>query len=91
MMNFEWDARKAAANYSKHGVRFAEAVQVFTDDLALTIEETSSDGEQCFVAMGAGLNSRVIVVAFCYREENIRVISARLAEPRERDLYEDKR
>ncbi len=90
-MSFEWDPQKAAANYRKHGVRFAEAVSVFTDDLAVTVENGSADGEQCFIAMGAGLSGRVIVVAFCYRDENIRLISARLAESRERDQYEDKR
>ncbi len=34
-LRFEWDPRKAAANKSKHGVTFDEAVSVFADELAL--------------------------------------------------------
>ena len=30
-LRFEWDPRKAAANLSKHGVQFEEALTVFGD------------------------------------------------------------
>jgi len=33
-VTFEWDARKAAANFNKHGVTFEEASSVFFDPLA---------------------------------------------------------
>ena len=32
---FEWDARKAASNNSKHSVTFEEATTVFADPLAV--------------------------------------------------------
>ena len=42
-MNIEWDAAKAAAkaaaNVKVHGVSFAEAATVLTDDFALTRED----------------------------------------------------
>jgi uncharacterized DUF497 family protein len=31
VMKFEWDPRKATSNRDKHGIRFAEAGQVFLD------------------------------------------------------------
>jgi uncharacterized DUF497 family protein len=33
-VKFEWDAKKAASNLSKHGVAFEEALTVFADPLA---------------------------------------------------------
>jgi len=36
---FEWDARKAAANLRKHGVSFEEAATVFGDPLALNMPD----------------------------------------------------
>lgn len=38
-MEFEWDPAKAIANFSKHGIHFADAVSVLEDDFALTVRE----------------------------------------------------
>jgi hypothetical protein len=89
---FEWDARKAEANYLKHGVRFAEADPVFKDDDAITITDDDSDPHEVrFVSIGMGAKERVLVVVYCHRGENIRIISARVAEPHERSQYEELR
>jgi uncharacterized DUF497 family protein len=39
LMNYEWDPNKARSNYKKHGVRFADAVGVFEDENAITIQD----------------------------------------------------
>ena len=39
LYEFEWDPVKAKANFSKHGVDFERAAQVFRDPLALTIPD----------------------------------------------------
>ena len=89
-MSFEWDPDKAEANFAKHGVRFAEAEPVFVDDRAITIADDESDpDEQRFVSIGMGVRERVLVVVYCYRGRNIRIISARLAEPHESAQYEE--
>jgi len=91
-MSFEWDPRKAEENFRKHGVRFSETETVFEDDYAITIADDSSDtNEQRFVSMGMGVKGWVPVVVYCFRAENIRIISARLAEPQECDQYEEAR
>jgi len=91
-MGFEWDVRKAEANYEKHGVRFSESLPVFEDDYAITIVDDESDpSEQRFVSMGTGVKGRVLVVVYSYRGANIRIISARLAEAHERSQYEEPR
>jgi uncharacterized DUF497 family protein len=86
----EWDAAKARENVSNHdGVRFEEARAVFDDPYAITITDDESDPfEERFVSVGRGALGRVLVVVYTYRGENIRIISARLAEPHERAAYE---
>ena len=92
VVSFEWDPSKAAANFRKHGVRFAEALGVFDDDYAITIEDTESDpGEQRFVTLGVGMKGRVLAVVYCYAGESLRVISARPASRFERNQYEASR
>ncbi len=89
-MAFEWDVGKAEANYRKHGVRFSESLPVFEDDEAITITDEDSDPHEVrFVSIGRGAKERVLVVVYCYRGENIRIISAREAEPNERSQYEE--
>ncbi len=89
-MNFEWDRLKADTNYRKHGIRFSEALPVFEDDYALTISDRESDpNEERFVSIGTGAKERVLVVVYCYRNHNIRIISVRPAEARERHQYEE--
>jgi uncharacterized protein len=91
-MGCEWDARKAGANYRKHGVRFSEAEPVFEDDNAVTITDDESDPEeQRFVSIGMGIKERVLVVVYSYRGKKIRIISARLADRYERSQYEETR
>ncbi|HUP60438.1 MAG TPA: BrnT family toxin [Thermoanaerobaculia bacterium] len=90
MAEFEWDPAKAAANYRKHSVHFADAVGVFSDDFALTIEDTSANEER-FRTLGVDFLGRVLVVAYTYRGDTIRLISARQATARQRASYEGTR
>ena len=91
-MSLEWDIPKAEANFKKHGVRFSEVVPLFEDDFAITIEDRESDPEeQRFVSIGTGAKNRIIVAVYCYRGDTIRIISARLAEPHEREQYQESR
>ena len=91
-MAFEWDKEKAEANFKKHGVRFAECFPVFDDDFAITISDDESDPhEQAIRTIGTGAKNRVLIAVYCYRETNIRIISARMAEPHERQQYEENR
>lgn len=87
-MRFTWDDRKRQANVRKHGIDFADAVGVFFDDGALTIEDVDSEGEQRLVTMGRDFLDRVLVVVYTERgEDEVRLISARKASPRERTAY----
>ena len=89
-MSYEWDPAKARANFAKHGVRFADAVTVLEDDLALTMLDPSSDLEERWITLGRNALGRVIVVVYTWRGENVRLISARPATAREKSQYEDR-
>jgi len=69
-----------------------EAQGVFNDDFAITISDDESDpAEHRFGTLGMGTKGKVLVVAYTYRGENIRIISARPADPHERQQYEEQR
>jgi uncharacterized DUF497 family protein len=87
-MKYQWDKNKAASNLQKHGIEFADAVSVFSDDLAMTIPDNRFD-EDRFVTIGMDAFDRILVVVFTLRGEDIRLISARLADRRERKQYQE--
>ena len=88
-VEFEWDPNKAASNFRKHGVRFAEAVSVLEDYAALSMPDADSLEER-FVALGMDSLGRILVVVYAVRDARIRIISARKATRRERSQYEKK-
>ena len=84
--DFEWDDVKAASNLAKHGVSFSEAATVFADPLAVYLDDGSGVGNM--VIIGTSLRERVLYVVQVERGPRDRIISARPAAPRERDVYE---
>ena len=88
-MRVEWDPGKARLNHRKHGVSFADAVIALEDGGALTVRDPFMEEEERWVTMGLDGLGRVLVVVYAWRGENLRLISARKATPRERRRYED--
>jgi uncharacterized DUF497 family protein len=86
-MKYQWDPDKAKINHQKHGVRFTDAISVFMDDLALTIEDDSAF-ERRFITIGQDNLGRILLVVYTYRGEDVRLISARKATASERQSYE---
>jgi len=85
-----WDPEKARANLRKHGVPFEEAATVFRDVLSVTISDPlHSIEESRFVTIGRSDRGRTLVVIHWEVGETIRIISARLANSRERREYEE--
>lgn len=82
-MAIEFDPAKDVENLAKHGVSLGE-VEEFDFDLAIVVEDKSEAyGEQRFVAVGP-IGNRVYVLAYAERGDDLRPISLRPAEPRER-------
>ena len=87
-MSFEWDPNKANANFNKHGIDFADAVTVFDDLTAITIDDPDYDEER-FITIGMDAYGRILVVVYTWRGNNIRIISARKATKSEHKHYEE--
>ena len=89
-MKFEWDPGKAVANERKHSITFDEASTVFGDDLSVSGRDLdNSVGENRFVTFGLSSQGRVLVVSHTDRAGVIRIISARPATRKEKQLYEE--
>jgi len=87
VVDFEWDPDKAASNFRKHGVRFAEAVTAFEDNAMLAMPDDEPNDER-FIAIGMGSLGRVLVVVysawgrshqnhFCSQSHSSRAIAVR--------------
>jgi hypothetical protein len=89
-LRFEWDPAKAVDNASRHGVTFEEAQTIFADEFGILLDDPDHSGdEDRFVLLGLSTRLRTLVVAHCYRksDEVVRIITARKATRKERDLY----
>lgn len=90
-LRFVWDPNKAATNFKKHGVSFAEASTVFADPLARIRDDPDhSETEARYLIIGMSKKLRILVVIFTERHDAIRIISSRCATDNERKQYEKK-
>jgi hypothetical protein len=93
--NFEWDRNKARTNISKHKISFENATSVFRDKHAISIsDEEHSEEEERWLTIGMDEVTRTLVVIHTYisideNNCNIRIISARKATKKERQIYNE--
>jgi uncharacterized DUF497 family protein len=87
-MEYEWDDAKAAANLRRHGASFS-LMEDFDWSTAFVIPDERFDyDEDRWFAIGM-IGNRLHSVSFTIRGDRIRVISLRVAEPKERRLYHE--
>ena len=85
-MKIEWDTNKNDVNVKKHHISFETAARVFLDENRLDYYDiVHSINEDRYITIG--LVEEVIVVVYTLRKTRIRIISARLATRKERELY----
>jgi uncharacterized DUF497 family protein len=85
--DFEWNNKKSIQNRKKHQVSFEEALTVFDDPNYLLFYDPHADEER-FIASGYSSQAQLLTVIHCYRENTIRLISARKATQQEKNNYE---
>ena len=85
--HFEWRGEKAARNRRDHGISFEMAREAFRDVFAVTWVDFRHDAPEERYAMLGMVGSRLLHVSYTLRDELIRIISARKAEPHERRRY----
>ncbi len=82
-----WDDAKRKATLRERGLDFAH-MAVFDWSGALTAQDVRRDyPEVRYVSIGY-MNDTLVVCVWCYRNEALRIISLRKANPRERRRYE---
>ena len=87
-LQFEWDESKNLINQKKHKISFEAAALVFEDSAHLEMFDFNhSDDEERYIAIG--MVNKVLFVVFTERLDKIRIISARIANERERRIYYD--
>lgn len=88
-MSYEWDAEKNRLNQFKHGISFDDAKHIF-DNAHLTVRDKRKDySEVRKISIGKILEVLIVVVVHTDRKQNIRIISARRANLKERNRYND--
>jgi uncharacterized DUF497 family protein len=85
-MACEWDEAKRLSNIEDHDIDFVDAQEIFDSDILIVEDDRFDYGERRFIAF-ALMNGTVIAVAYTERGDNIRIISARKATPREEKRY----
>jgi len=84
----QFDPGKNAANIAKHRVSLADGDGVLLDPLALTVEDSTSRGEQRWQTIGVNSFGELMIVVWTNRGSDVRLISVRKPEPKERRDYE---
>lgn len=90
-MKFEWDGKKAEQNTLKHGISFEMAVFAFDDPYALILDDEKHSVAENRQWLIGDSGEKVLVIVFTIRlpRGNVRIVSARRANRRERRLYEE--
>lgn len=87
-MAYEWDDVKRRSNLAKHGVDFVDVARF---DFAGAVSEVEErEGEVRYVATGC-IGDRLHKLVYVIRGDNLRVISLRKANSRERKDYHERR
>ncbi|MBN2101004.1 BrnT family toxin [Candidatus Dojkabacteria bacterium] len=87
--SFQWDKGNLQKSQVKHGITSAVSEEVFLDGNLLISEDIGhSDKEKRYIAVGRCFDGRVLFVVFTTRVKQIRIISARIANKKERRKYE---
>ncbi|MBI2603199.1 MAG: BrnT family toxin [Deltaproteobacteria bacterium] len=86
---FDWDQWNIQKNEIKHGVSHLEAESAFFDPKYKLFKDNkhSSPIEKRYILFGKGIENKILMVGFTLRNSKIRVITARPASKKERQIY----
>ena len=86
---FEWDEDKALLNFHKHSIKFEEAMASFEDEKSVTLDDLKhSTEEKRYFLIRVCRDKKLLAVVHTIRKDRIRIISARIANRKERKIYE---
>ena len=85
-MEFEWDPDKSEATFRQRGFDFAYAARLFAGERIETEDTRTDYGETRVKAVGQ-VGPDVLAIIYTVRGRAVRIISARLANRKERSLW----
>ena len=85
-LNIEWDIQKNSLNIRKHHISFKDAARIFFDKNRVELyDERHSEEEDRFITIG--MVNEILFVVYTERLDTLRIISARIATPSEKEIY----
>ena len=86
---FDWDQGNIKKNLIKHGIECKDGEEIFLDEKLVFGEDVKhSISEKRYLAIGKTAKYKLLAVIFTVRNQKVRIISARKANNKERNLYE---
>lgn len=86
---FQWDRWNIDKSYNKHGITPNETEEVFLDeDVKIEKDIKHQEQEKRFIAIGKTTENKILFVIFTIRVDKIRIISGRMANKNEKEVYQ---
>jgi uncharacterized DUF497 family protein len=86
---FNWDKYNIQKSWEKHKISPVESEQVFFNQPLIVVEDIKhSQKEERFYVLGRTDKDRRLFIAFTIRKKQIRIISSRDMNKKEREIYE---
>lgn len=85
-MIYEWDPQKNQENLRKHDITLEDAREVFDDEYRIEELDDRDYGEERWTTIGR-ISAGFVFVVYTFRDDVIRLISARKAKIDEQQRY----
>ena len=91
LFRFQWDSGNEDKNHKKHGIFKNEAEEVFYDKdlLPLGLQTHPLTNELRYGVIGKTTSEKILFISFTVRDLEIRIISVRKANKKEKEIYEE--
>ena len=92
LLSFEWDAGNIDKSWEKHLISSNVSEEPFGDKNLLTFPDpTHSKSENRYHLIGKTKQNDTLFITYTLRKDKIRIISARVANKKERSFYENQK
>ncbi len=89
ILGFEWDKWNIDKSYKKHGITPNETEEIFLDiDVKIKKDIKHQQQEKRLIGIGKTTEDKILFIIFTIRSDKIRIISGRMANKKEREVYQ---
>lgn len=87
-IDFQWDKGNQSKSLEKHSITIQEAEEAFFGEKLIIPDQHHSEIEQRYDMLGQTNSGKTLYIVFTIRKLQVRIISARRADKKEREIYE---